>query len=528
MRVTTASEMGLGQVEGRALNAPGINVRATPAAFGGTRGAQLEDLGRAGLQASDNATRLYVRIQEEEARAKEREGRILATRRGLQARLSWIDRMGQLKQEAGPAAPGFALKVQQDFDKWKEGELAAMPDELSKLELEEKLVGLQVGLVDEAAAYETKARQAYAKVQREGMVDDALTIVMLAPEQGGQVTADIIQRIDDLPGTPEEKADAMRDATHALKKAEWQGRGQQDPEGVLALLTTSSVPGLAAKDRAELIKASQTAIKSKASEAREQLRWQWSQEAHAEAEARRGREALGAELTARVLAGEASEADVIAATRKRIISPSEGRVLAKTFEEKKSGAAATDNPVVYARLLEMQRNNDPAVRDEALAAAQAGLIKTTTMGSLMKTDAVMDRRDVQDARRLLGETLKPGGPFAFLEEDVAERVTQAEVRFIERMKEDPKQNPYELMQKEVDLFKGRVTGAKEAVPGAVQPPRFVARNPAGAVDPAASVAELEAAHARGEVTDEELEKIGTEMESFFEMNAGTGAALRIR
>jgi hypothetical protein len=279
MRVHTASEMGLGQVESRPLQAPNLRVNADPSAFGATQGRQLQALGDAGTSLAATGIDIYAReqhrqaveaekqkrIQEQETR--EKEGMIVA-RRYLDKRLGWVERMREAQEGAAPGAEGFTKGIKAEFDKEKEADIASMPSEQAKMDLEEKYISLELAVMGEAEGFEKQAGKAYRGTQREGLANDILTAITLRPDEYAVQVANGIDAINGMGGTPEEKAEAGAALTNAAAEAHWMGRVRENPGAMLEALKTQEIPGLAFGSRQKLINAAEVDVRQQQVEAR--------------------------------------------------------------------------------------------------------------------------------------------------------------------------------------------------------------------------------------------------------------------
>lgn len=275
MRVTTAQDAGLGQLQSRPLNAPGLEARANPIAFGAYQGEALQDIGQAGLRLADGLAyqgRLQAAEAERQRKIKEQEDRekedMTVARRYLDGRLGWVERMRELQENAAPGAEGFSKGVKAEFDKHRETELAAMPTERAKMALEEKFISLEIAVMGEADSYEQQAGKAYRATEREGLAESILSAVTLRPNEYGDLLKTGMAAINGMGGSAEEKAEAGLALTHAAAEAHWMGRVRENPGAMLQALTTQEVPGLSFASRQKLINAAEVDVRQQQVEAR--------------------------------------------------------------------------------------------------------------------------------------------------------------------------------------------------------------------------------------------------------------------
>jgi hypothetical protein len=442
--------------------------------------------------------------------------------------------------------------VREDFAKFKEERLASAPGGLARAALEDRFSTLELQTVEQAEGYESKARTAHQKTQIEGAVDSSLALVLLHPERYGDTLRQNLEIIEGSALDPASKADMARDFTHALAEAHWTGRLQDDPAGVQALLTETSASGLKFEDRMALIGKARAEVNRREGEAREEQRWQFTLADREEKLADRAREEAGAGFTAAVIAGQASTAEIAAAVGRRLISASEGRTLANILEQDvrqgvadaraarsearasrsearaadaaeraaaRDAARIDDDPTTVAALIALDDENHPELRTIALEARRAKLIGTATMAKFAGEDAKAAKETgplaqplVKEAKKQLKPLLTPTGLAAILDPADAEKVVKANDLFNARMLADPKADPAKVRDEVVAAVKnpGQVTDRPLR-------PRYL-EGTIAAPDPVASIAAVEAARARGEITDEEMAVELQALQSVFEAN----------
>lgn len=513
--VSTARRAGLGQVQVEPLRTGYLRQGADAASFGGGQARTAALFARAAGEVGDAGDRIVdlgIKLDRQQQVVD-------ADRASVDAQLAWHDLYRQMESEAGAGAPGFTERVRAEFDKFREGALKRFEGkDIASARLSGDLAQLGIRYGDRAAEYQEKAQVAHASTQLKAAAQGRMSLILLDPDSYGDQLQQQLATVEESNLPPDKKAELGLELTNSFAFAHWKGRMQSDPAGVAQIMRTEANLGLDFKTRLDLLGDAEALVKQRDSEERENIRFQWAQQAEAERRSDRAREENGALLTAGVLAGNVGLKQIESAVRNRQMSASEGRTLASLLKERSDDAASgpkRDDPVMLARLYDMQREDPEAVRAEALKARQSGSITTATLKDLLndKPDDREERFAVKDARAQIGKSLKPEGLMAVLDEDQAERIVQAENVFREQMKADPKADPYRVAQEVIRTYKGG-----DVPVSALPTPRFLV----GSVeqpDIEASIAALEAAKSAGEIDDVTLAVEGRALERVFEAAA---------
>ena len=248
-RVGTALEYGLGQQSTGAAQTPLFSTSVDPAAFGTGPNQPLDQLEQGALGWSQALTNELDRQSALDERDAHSQAVLLGTQ--AQAQAAQILRSAQENSPAG--ATGLTDTVTKQFDEYAANLIKYAPERTQDL-LKEDLARIRLSLHEDAANYQTKARDAKASTDLGAALDESTQLLVSDPTKFDLVQTRFAALVNAAPGlTQQQRIDMLLNGTTALQVARVQGMIQQDPEGTLGLLKSGEqLVGLNGQQRQQL------------------------------------------------------------------------------------------------------------------------------------------------------------------------------------------------------------------------------------------------------------------------------------
>jgi CRP-like cAMP-binding protein len=514
----------------RPLSISQLDSRASPRAFGYGRsleafggGAGPEGYG-SGLRVPTAGPEGYGAVEAEQLQqvgqiadrwpavvfAVERRDQTIRGRTRLQGlRRVAAEQYSKWQAEAPVDANHFTKSTMERYDKWTADQVEPLTG-IERSIVEEGLADYGDSLYSHATEFEAGTKRKYYETALNDSVEIARNTVFLDPGEYERELGDLTSTIEESDLPESAKYALVSSAASSLTQSLWQRRVRDDPINASAVLLSQEIPHLSAGDRLTLANGAESEMRQQESErriaeseARQERRFQISEGRAAKQDARDQlrdqREEAEASLTAGILDGSKSMADVTSAVGSRLISGDQARVLSNFATQR--AEPQPDAPLAVSLMLRAGQG-DPSVINDAADAAAHGRIPieqlrqvTNDFQEFQRQGGPFTREDVKLGEDNIRRVLEEDGGLGLDAGGKAEKSFAAIQMYRRHITEDPKGDPLELANRVIDVWK---QGA-----GKAPRPRYLVQPPGGKPDIAASAqATIDALH-NGEIDEQE-------------------------